>query len=116
PACAGCGPWSEARDCGQIPARCHQVIAVRPPPIVALSRALALGEAGGPAAALAALDALAAEPQLTGYHYLPAARAEYLRQLHRTDEARLAYDEALVLAGNTTERDHLTARPASLAA
>ena len=81
---------------------------------MALNRAVALGEARGPAAGLAALDALAAEPQLTGYHYLSAARAEYLRQLHRIDEARLAYDEALVLAGNTTERDHLTARRASL--
>ena len=51
---------------------------------------------------------------MAGYHYLPAARAEYLRRLHRPGEARLAYDEALVLAGNTTERDHLTTRRASL--
>ena len=42
------------------------------------------------------------------------ARAEYLRQPGRTGEARLAYDEALLLAGNTTERDHLTARRAGL--
>jgi len=81
---------------------------------VALNRAVALGQARGPAAGLAALDALAAEPQLAGYHYLPAARAEYLRQLDRADEARLAYDEALLLAGNSTERDHLTARRAGL--
>src|SRR5215472_11379525 len=104
----------EATDWAQILALYDQLIAIWPSPIVALNRAIALGEARGPAAALAAIDALAAEPQLTGYHYLPAARAEYLRQLHRTDEARLAYDEALVLAGNTTERDHLTARRASL--
>jgi RNA polymerase sigma-70 factor (ECF subfamily) len=107
-------PRFEATDWAQILALYDQLIAIWPSPIVALNRAIALGQARGPAAGLAALDALAAEPQLTGYHYLPAARAEYLRQLHRTDEARLAYDEALVLAGNTTERDHLTARRASL--
>jgi len=107
-------PRFEATDWAQILALYDQLIAIWPSPIVALNRAIALGEARGPATGLAALDALAAEPQLTGYHYLPAARAEYLRQLHRTGEARLAYDEALVLAGNTAERDHLTGRRASL--
>jgi predicted RNA polymerase sigma factor len=66
------------------------------------------------AAGLAALDALAAEPQLAGYHYLPAARAECLRRLDRHDEARLAYDEALLLTGNNTERQFLAARRAQL--
>ena len=51
--------------------------------------------------------------RLVGYHYLPAARAGYLRRLGRLTEARLAYDEALLLAGNTTER-YLTARRAGL--
>jgi RNA polymerase sigma-70 factor (ECF subfamily) len=107
-------PRFEATDWAQILALYDQLIAIWPSPIVALNRAIALGQGRGPATGLAALDALAAEPQLAGYHYLPAARAEYLRQLHRLDEARLAYDEALLLAGNTTERDHLTARRARL--
>ncbi|HEV2371655.1 MAG TPA: sigma-70 family RNA polymerase sigma factor [Streptosporangiaceae bacterium] len=107
-------PRFEATDWVQILALYDQLTAIWPSPIVALNRAIALGEARGAAAGLAALDALAAEPQLTGYHYLPAARAEYLRRLHRIEEARLAYDEALVLADNTTERDYLTARRADL--
>jgi len=107
-------PRFEATDWAQILTLYDQLIAIWPSPIVALNRAVALGQARGPAAGLAALDALAAEPQLAGYHYLPAARAEYLRQLDRADEARLAYDEALLLAGNSTERDHLTARRAGL--
>ena len=114
-------PWShataprfEATDWAQILALYDQLAAIWPSPIVALNRAIALGQARGPAAGLAALDALAAEPQLIGYHYLPAARAEYLRRLGRLTEARLAYDEALLLARNTTERDHLTARRAGL--
>jgi RNA polymerase sigma-70 factor (ECF subfamily) len=78
--------------------------------VVALNRAIAIGEARGPQAGLAALDQLATEPQLAGYHYLPAARAEFLRRLHRADDARLAYHEALLLADNLVERDFLTRR------
>jgi RNA polymerase sigma-70 factor (ECF subfamily) len=107
-------PRFEATDWAQILALYDQLAAIWPSPIVALNRAIALGQARGPAAGLAALDALAAEPQLTSYHYLPAARAEYLRRLGRLDEARLAYDEALLLARNTTERDYLTARRVGL--
>ena len=103
-----------APDWAQVVALYDQLIAIWPSPIVALNRAVAVGEATGPTAGLAALDALAAEPQLAGYHYLPAARAEYLRRLTRHDEARLAYDEALLLASNSAEREFLAARRAEL--
>ncbi|ADP84081.1 RNA polymerase sigma factor [Pseudofrankia inefficax] len=85
-----------------------------PSPVVALNRAVAVGFADGPAAGLAALDELAAEPQLAGYGYLPAARADFLRSLGRIAEARLAYEEALLLTENTVERDFLTGRLAEL--
>ena len=78
---------------------------------MAHNRAIAIGEARGPQAGLAALDHLAAEPQLAGYHYLPAARAEFLR---RTDDARLAYHEARLLADNPIEQDFLTSRLSEL--
>ena len=78
-----------------------------PSPVVALNQAVALGFAAGPAVGLAALDALADEPQLAGYGYLPAARAEQLRLLGRTHEARLAYQEALLLTENRVEREFL---------
>jgi len=113
-ACHATAPRFDSTDWAQILGLYDDLAAIWPSPITALNRAIALGQARGPAAGLAALDALAAEPQLAGYHYLPAARAEYLRQLQRVEEARLAYDEALVLAGNTTEHDHLTTRRASL--
>lgn len=79
-------------------------------PVVALNRAVAVGFAHGPAAGLAALAPLTAEPQLAGYSYLAAARADFLRRLDRTDEARTAYHEALVLTENTRERDFLLGR------
>ena len=78
-----------------------------PSPVVALNRAVALGYADGPGPALAALDALTAHPQLAAYEYLPAARAHFLAQLGRADEARAAYDEAILLAGNDIEREFL---------
>jgi RNA polymerase sigma factor (sigma-70 family) len=85
-----------------------------PSPVVALNRAVALGLARGPEAGLVALDALAAEPQLAGYSYLAAARADFLRRLDRTAEARAAYREALALTGNAVERDFLAGRLAQL--
>jgi predicted RNA polymerase sigma factor len=83
---------------------------VWPSPVVALNRAVAVGFACGAAAGLAALDALAEDPQLAGYSYLPAARADFLRRLGRITEARLAYGAALELTGNAVEREFLAAR------
>ena len=50
------------------------------------------------------LDALAAEPALREYCYLPATRADVLARLGLTSEASRAYDAALALSGNETER------------
>ncbi|MET7618684.1 hypothetical protein [Streptomyces sp. NPDC005408] len=86
------------------------LVQIWPSPVVALNRAVAVGFAGGPAAGLAAVDALAAEPQLAGYGYLAAARADFLRRLGRTAEARSAYEEALLLTENAVESDFLEAR------
>jgi len=85
-----------------------------PSPVVALNRAVAVGYAVGPAAGLLALEPLAAEPALAGYGYLPAARADLLRRLGRYDEARVAYDEALLLTENAVERRFLSDRLAAL--
>ena len=81
-----------------------------PSPVVALNRAVALGMAEGPLAGLAALGELATEPQLATYSYLPAARADFLRRLGRKDEARLAYEEALLLTDNAVEQSFLAER------
>jgi RNA polymerase sigma-70 factor (ECF subfamily) len=85
-----------------------------PSPVVALNRAIAVGLAEGPAAGLAALAPLTTEPQLARYGYLAAARADFLRRLGRTEEARLAYGEALLLTENEVERRFLERRLAAL--
>ncbi|MGY1650180.1 RNA polymerase sigma factor [Geodermatophilus sp. SYSU D01119] len=105
--------WADT-DWREIVALYGVLTSVWPSPVVALNRAVAVGFASGPAAGLAALDALAAEPQLAGYGYLPAARADLLRRLGRVAEAREAYGEALLLTGNAVERDFLARRLADL--
>jgi RNA polymerase sigma-70 factor (ECF subfamily) len=107
-------PRWEATDWQQIAGLYDTLTQIWPSPVVALNRAIAIGEARGPQAGLAALDQLAAEPQLAGYHYLPAARADFLRRLHRTEEARLAYQEARLLADNPVEQDFLSRRLSEL--
>jgi RNA polymerase sigma factor (sigma-70 family) len=86
------------------------LVAIWPSPVVALNRAVAVGLAEGPDAGLAALDDLATEPLLAGYSYLASARADFLRRLGRTSEARVAYEEALFLNENAVEREFLANR------
>lgn len=81
-----------------------------PSPVVTLNRAVALGMRDGPAAGLAAVDAVAAEPALGRYPYLPAARAAFLGELGRWDEAADAYADAARLAGSTVERERMRAQ------
>ncbi len=87
-----------------------QLVQVWPSPVVALNRAVAVGMGRGPEAGLAAVVVLADEPQLAGYGYAAAARADFLRRLGRDDEARVAYEEALLLTENEIEREFLEAR------
>jgi RNA polymerase sigma-70 factor (ECF subfamily) len=103
-------PSWQATDWGQIVGLYDLLVAIWPSPVVALNRAVALGLAEGPAAGLGALEALSAEPTLAGYSYLASARADFLRRLDRTGEARLAYEEALLLSENEVERDFLARR------
>ncbi len=103
-------PSFEATDWAEIVGLYGQLAQVWPSPVVALNRAVAVGFAQGPAAGLAALDALASEPALAGYPYLASSRADFLRLLGRTSDARLAYEEALMLTENAVERHFLTQR------
>ncbi|HZG95029.1 MAG TPA: DUF6596 domain-containing protein [Mycobacteriales bacterium] len=81
-----------------------------PSPVVALNRSIAVGEADGAAAGLAAIDRLVGDPALDGYPYLAAARADLLRRLGRPAEAAAAYREALASTANAAESGFLTAR------
>ncbi len=103
-------PSWDATDWGEIVGLYDLLVELWPSPVVALNRAVALGLAVGPDAGLAALDALSAEPVLATYSYMASARADFLRQLGRTGEARVAYEEALLLCENAVERTFLVDR------
>jgi RNA polymerase sigma-70 factor, ECF subfamily len=79
-------------------------------PVVELNRAVAVAEATGPEAGLALVDAL----QLDGYRYLHSTRADLLRRLGRSDEARREYARALALTENGPEHRFLERRLAGL--
>ena len=85
-------------------------LAVAPTPVVALNRAIAVGELHGPQAALDLVDQL----DLPSYHAWHATRADLLRRLGHPGPAAAAYDTAAALATSPAERDHLAAHAASL--
>ncbi|HEX4814927.1 MAG TPA: RNA polymerase sigma factor [Nonomuraea sp.] len=99
-----------ATDWTQVLALYDQLLQHTPTAIVALNRAVAVAEVHGPAPALAIIEDL----DLPGYHLLPATRADLLTRLGRTTEALAAYDEAITLATNDTERAFLRGRRSRL--
>ncbi|TCC59765.1 sigma-70 family RNA polymerase sigma factor [Kribbella pittospori] len=71
--------------------------------VVELNYAVAVAQAGHPAAALRTVDRL----ELDGYLYFHSTRGELLRRLHRDAEAKASYRRALDLATTTPERRFL---------
>jgi RNA polymerase sigma factor (sigma-70 family) len=91
------------------------LVQVVPSPVVELNRAVAVGMAFGPAAALDLVDALTSEPSLKNYHLLPSVRGDLLNKLGRDEEARTEFERAASLTRNARERDLLLARAGACA-
>ncbi len=102
----------ERTDWPQILALYDQLYAVSPSPVVALNRAVAVAEVNGPDDALELLDDL----HLDRYQRYHAIRAELLRRLDRAAEARDAYQAAIELTDNPSERRFLQRRVRALTA
>jgi RNA polymerase sigma factor (sigma-70 family) len=81
-----------------------------PSPVVALNRAVAHAMAFGPETGLALLAEVEAEPQLTDYLPLYAAKGDFLFRLGRKAEARAAFERAASLSDNAMERAFLMGR------
>jgi RNA polymerase sigma-70 factor (ECF subfamily) len=96
----------EPRDWPQIAALYSELVRVTDSPVVELSRAVAVAEAEGAQAGLDIVDRLALED----YRYLHSARAELLRRVGRTADAREAYRRALALVHDAAERRLLERR------
>jgi RNA polymerase sigma-70 factor (ECF subfamily) len=109
-ACHATAPVAGATDWPQIVGLYEQLALVAPSAIVDLNRAVAIGMANGPEAALALVDAITETGRLDDYYLLHATRADLLRRLGRTPEASVSYRAALEVAPTDAERRFLHGR------
>jgi RNA polymerase sigma-70 factor (ECF subfamily) len=109
-ACHATASEAATTDWVEIAALYGELARMVPSPVVELNRAVAIAMANGPEAGLSMVDAIEATGALSGYHLLPATRADLLRRLGRRAEAAAAYRDALELATSDAERRYLTRR------
>ncbi|WP_054310695.1 RNA polymerase sigma factor [Mesorhizobium sp. 1M-11] len=104
----------EDTDWAQIVGLYDTLLRVDPSPVASLNRAAAIGMRDGPAAGLAAVEAVLGEGGLDGYHLAYAARADMQRRLKQMEPAKASYRRALELARQPAERRFLEARLAEI--
>lgn len=97
----------------QIVALYDQLYALRPDAVVAINRAVAIGELDGPGAGLLALELIDADAVAT-YQPFHAARADLLARCGRVADATAAYDRAIELTDNLIERSFLEEQRAGI--
>ena len=101
---------AEDTDWRQIAVLYALLLRLHPSPVIALNRAVAVAMTGALERGLRLLEDIEARGELVGYHLLPAAKADLLRRLGRTDEAAIAYRDALALVTPAPERRYLERR------
>ena len=114
-ACHARAATPEATDWPRIVALYDRLLAVTPSPVVALNRAVAVGMAQGPAAALALVDPLLQDAALAGYPWLHSVRGDLLERLGQRAQARAAFEQAAGLTRNGREQALLLERAQALA-
>ncbi|HSW06881.1 RNA polymerase sigma factor [Aquabacterium sp.] len=113
-ACHARAPQPEATDWPQIVALYDALARLSPSPVIELNRAVAVGMAFGPAAALEIVDRLHQDESLASYHWLPSVRGDLLAKLGRAAEARAEFERAAGLTRNSRERALLLERAQGL--
>ena len=103
-------PSAAATDWAQIVTLYDVLARVELSPVVQLNRAVAVAMRDGPLAGLELIDAILGQGDLANYHLAHAARADLCRRLKRTAEARDAYQQALALVKQESERRFLERR------
>jgi RNA polymerase sigma factor (sigma-70 family) len=96
-------------DWAQIVALYDRLLVVAPSPVVALNRAIAIGQRDGPERGLAELRAIDTE-RFAGYPFYPAALGELELRRGNRAAARAHFEAALALARNDAERRYLAKR------
>lgn len=109
-ACHARAARADDTDWAGIAALYGRLLALQPSPVVALNRAVAVGMADGPAAALPLVEALMVEPALRGYPWLASVHADLLARLGRHREAEAGFRQAARLTANQAEQALLLRR------
>ncbi|GIG61905.1 hypothetical protein Lfu02_62770 [Longispora fulva] len=112
--CHAQAPTAQATDWAQIAALYDALVRLLPTPVVRLNRAVAIAMAHGPAAGLALVNDLLADPTLKDYAQLPGVRGDLLARLGRNGQARAEFRRAAALTRNTAERAFLLRRADTL--
>jgi len=99
-----------ATDWGEIVRLYDLLQVVQPSPVVSLNRAVAVAMAEGLEKGLGVVDELAVAGDLESYYLLHAARADLLRRMGSMEDAAKAYQRALELVSNDSERRFLQRR------
>jgi RNA polymerase sigma-70 factor (ECF subfamily) len=106
-------PTAGATNWAEIVGLYDVLMQIRPSPVVALNRAIAICESAGASAGLEALRAIDGAERLVAYPFYPAAFGEFELRLGRNDAARSHFRTALDLARNPEEQHFLGRRLAA---
>jgi RNA polymerase sigma factor (sigma-70 family) len=100
----------EDTDWGQIVSLYDALMLIRPSPVVALNRAIAVAQNEGPERGLQEIRSIAAGERLANYPFYHAALGEFELQSGKHEAAREHFRAALTLARNSMERRFLDQR------
>jgi predicted RNA polymerase sigma factor len=108
--CHSSAPTAQATNWAQIVALYDTLLRLRPSPVIALNRAIAIAQHAGPEEGLAAIHAIEASDRLHSYPFYPMALGELEFQCGRRDRAYQHFKAALELARNPTEQRFMASR------
>jgi RNA polymerase sigma-70 factor (ECF subfamily) len=107
-------PSVEATNWAQVVALYDRLMAIAPSPVVALNRAIAIGQRDGAECGLEALRAISNSDRLDRYPFFPAALGELELRRGNRAAARRHFSAAAALARNPAERRFLEKRAGTL--
>jgi RNA polymerase sigma factor (sigma-70 family) len=108
--CHATAPSAPDTNWRQIVSLYDTLMAIRPSPVIALNRAIAVAQDQGPEWGLAALRAIPDRERLAAYPFYPVALGEFELQCGRHAAAREHFNAALPLARNPAERRFIEQR------
>jgi RNA polymerase sigma factor (sigma-70 family) len=114
--CHACAPTAQATNWAQVIALYDTLLQIRPSPVIALNRAIAIAQHAGPEQGLAAIHAIDGSERLHTYPFYPMALGELEMQCGRPGAASQHFAAALHLARNPTEQRFMQSRLAACAA